>query len=118
MRRTNADKRRAVLCLLEDDEWVQRSDRWIAEQCGVHGVFVGDVRRELTADGQQSTTRTGQDGRTINTTNIGKPLPSDNVAPILAQTTQRAYPTPEPLVQSKCDEQAWRCEPKIICFTY
>ena len=44
LRRTNADKRRAVTVLLTDPEWSARSDRWIAEKCGVHHTFVGKVR--------------------------------------------------------------------------
>jgi hypothetical protein len=97
LRRTNADKRRAVLCLLEDEEWVQRSDRWIAEQCGVAASFVGDIRAGVTVVELQSNERTGRDGRTINTANIGRDVPEDRVAAILEQTlAARAYPTPEP----------------------
>ena len=35
LRRSNADKRKAVMTLLEDSEWSQWSDRAIARQCGV-----------------------------------------------------------------------------------
>ncbi len=35
LRRTNADKRRAVLRLLEDSEWSKWSDREIARRCGL-----------------------------------------------------------------------------------
>lgn len=45
--RSNADKRRAVSRLLEDDEWRCWSDREIARQCRVSDVFVGKVRSEL-----------------------------------------------------------------------
>ena len=71
-RRTNADKRRAVLALLHDDEWQQWSDREIARRCAVSDRFVNSVRAELTANGSQSTERRGADGRTIDTANIGK----------------------------------------------
>lgn len=47
LRRTNADKRRAVEKLLRDDEWNRWSDREIARRCGVGNKFVGDVRRDL-----------------------------------------------------------------------
>jgi hypothetical protein len=33
--------------LLADEEWRAKSDRWIAEQCGVHWTFVGDMRKKL-----------------------------------------------------------------------
>jgi hypothetical protein len=47
-RRTNEDKRRAVLKLLNDREWSKWSDREIARQCSVGNKFVGDLRRSLT----------------------------------------------------------------------
>lgn len=53
LRRTNDDKRRAVLTLLEDAEWSKWSDRQIAEACGVSVPFVGAVRRPEVAQRQQ-----------------------------------------------------------------
>ena len=53
LRRTNADKRRAVEVLLDDDEWGQWSDRKIAEMCRVSAPFVAKVRNaepETVAD--------------------------------------------------------------------
>ena len=47
LRRTNADKRRAVETLLKDQEWRGWSDRKISEMCGVGNKFVGDVRRAI-----------------------------------------------------------------------
>lgn len=47
LRRTNEDKRRAVLRLLEDAEWGQWSDREIARRCHVSPTFVGFLRREV-----------------------------------------------------------------------
>ena len=44
LRRTNADKRRAVETLLRDQEWTKWSDREIARQCAVSNRFVSDVR--------------------------------------------------------------------------
>lgn len=48
LRRTNADKRRAVMTLLEDDEWSQWSDREIARRCRVHHATVAKCREEMT----------------------------------------------------------------------
>jgi hypothetical protein len=59
--RTNADKRRAVELLLRDEEWSKKSDRWIAEKCGVSHNFVNSVRPQLSSD---DSSRTGQDGKT------------------------------------------------------
>jgi transposase-like protein len=47
LRRTNADKRRAVTMLLDDDEWGQWSDSAIARQCGVSHTFVATVRAAI-----------------------------------------------------------------------
>lgn len=46
LRRTNADKRRAVRMLLADPEWAAWSNRQIAEQCGVSPGLVDLLRRE------------------------------------------------------------------------
>ncbi len=50
LRRTNADKRRAVLTLLKDEEWQRWSNREIARQCGVTHTFVGKLRTELVGE--------------------------------------------------------------------
>jgi len=73
VRRTNADKRVAVMLLLNDPEWVQWSDREIARQCGVAHPMVSALRPtgRIFQSNLQSL-RTGADGRTINTANIGK----------------------------------------------
>ena len=67
LRRTNADKRRAVETLLLDEEWSAKSDRWIAERCGVSPTFVGKLRGEVstvdTCGVQPPTLRDGQDGK-------------------------------------------------------
>jgi hypothetical protein len=76
--RTNADKRRAVTMLLADDEWGEKSDRWIAETCRVSFTLVARVRAELhptatncssprdstaTSRSSQAAPRTGKDGK-------------------------------------------------------
>lgn len=73
LRRTNADKRRAVTMLLDDEIWWQWSDKEIARRCAVSQPFVSKVRRELTTyNGYKSTTsRMCADGRTIQVSNIG-----------------------------------------------
>jgi len=62
LRRTNADKRRAVEILLKDEEWSKWSDREIAKKCWVAPNTVGNGRRNLSAQNAQidpgSTTRT------------------------------------------------------------
>lgn len=50
LRRSQADKRRAVETMLRDDEWRQWSDREIARSCNVSADLVGTVRKELAND--------------------------------------------------------------------
>lgn len=54
LQQLHADKRKAVLTLLKDDEWSQWSDREIARQCGVSKTFVSNLRPTLTGNGCQS----------------------------------------------------------------
>lgn len=49
LRRSKADKRKAVLVMLNDVEWSEWSDREIAKQCKVSHVFVSKVRKEIGA---------------------------------------------------------------------
>jgi len=79
--RTNADKRRAVLTLLRDGEWVKRSDSEIARRCAVTHPFVGKLRAEtipVTVTGMEAPAqrrfihpKTGAPA-TMNTANMGK----------------------------------------------
>ena len=86
--RTNEDKRRAVLLLLNDQEWAQWSDREIARRCMVSDRMVNNVRKQLTANGSQSPAeRKGADGRTINTAGISA-----------ANAERAAKPAPEPSI--------------------
>jgi hypothetical protein len=75
LKRSPADKRRAVRLALELRP--NLSDRAIAQHCGVAVMTVGAVRREASTvqngqSGAANTLRTGADGRTINTANIGR----------------------------------------------
>lgn len=67
LRRTNADKRRAVKAILADDEWSQKSSRWIAETCGVSRFLVDGIRIELAENANSpiegDSARLGQDGK-------------------------------------------------------
>jgi hypothetical protein len=75
LRRTNADKRRAVERLLRDEEWSKWSDREIARKCAVGNKFVGDIRHSLFpkhSDERTYTTKHGTEA-TMQTGNIGKP---------------------------------------------
>lgn len=99
VRRTNADKRRAVELLLQDDEWRQKTDAWIADQCHVSARTVGNVRRDLvgTRKISESTTRIAADGRVINTANIGTNQPKRKPTPTEIRAQQEPHePQPQP----------------------
>lgn len=87
LRRTNADKREAVVMMLHDEEWSQWSDRAIAEHIGVDHKTVGKVRKESTGEIPQSTAvaapkpRKTKAGRTIDTANIGTNQPAKKPEP-------------------------------------
>lgn len=72
LRRTDADKRRAVETLLRDEEWAGWSNREIARRCGVTHTFVGTVREELSGHRSQMEVkaRRGDTEYTVNTTNL------------------------------------------------
>ena len=46
LRRSNADKRKAVMTLLEDSEWTKWSNRAIAKQCSVSEFLVRQLRED------------------------------------------------------------------------
>ena len=50
LRRTQADKRKAVATLLADEQWSKWSDRKIATAAGCDHKTVGKIRRELTGE--------------------------------------------------------------------
>jgi hypothetical protein len=74
LRRTPADKRKAVSMVLAIPEYAERSDRWVAEQCRISDHLVASVRKESTANSRSSeekptstngspAQRTGKDGK-------------------------------------------------------
>lgn len=103
LKRSNADKRKAVKTLLDDVEWSKWSDHELARRCAVSVSFVGDIRKSIcsqTTDNQQPETRTvKRNGTTYqqNTANVGKKKPDDKPAASTAtQPEQPAAPAEEP----------------------
>lgn len=77
LRRTNADKRRAVETLLADAEWAAWSDREIARRCCVHHDMVAVARKSLADSASEKPTErtyTTKHGTTatMNTASIGR----------------------------------------------
>lgn len=76
LRRTHADKRRAILRLLRDPQWGKRADRWVAERCAVDHKTVAKVRAELEGAGEIPTSpgpREGQDGKSYPASQPSRP---------------------------------------------
>jgi hypothetical protein len=69
LRRSNKDKRRSVLTMLEDAEWVTWSDRKIAESAGVFHEMVAKLRKQLAESSSSEAAkakdkpRVGKDGK-------------------------------------------------------
>lgn len=60
LRRTNEDKRKAVLTLLNDDEWKKYSAEKLSEISGVSARTIGNIKKELGLD---TNNIIGKDGR-------------------------------------------------------
>lgn len=73
LRRTNEDKRRAVLTLLNDEEWSTWSNREIARRAAVSDPFVLAIRSSLLTVSSDSRTYTTKHGTTatMDTGSIG-----------------------------------------------
>jgi len=99
LRRSNADKRRAVTVMLEDDEWSQWSDAEIARRCGVSRPLVADCRSGLTVNSacepRAYITKHGTEAR-MDTSRIGKPTDG--------QPDAASVPVHKPLDNSKADK--------------
>jgi len=115
VRRTNADKRRAAMTLLNDEEWTKWSDREIARRARVHHQMVSRLRAELHLDDHPD--RTAERGGivyTINTANIGQradaPDASIHVKDALAVAAERRAAriaaaldgAPDPVIEIVC----------------
>ena len=67
LHRTNADKRKAVITMLEDFEWTDWSDREIAKWCKVSHNLVATIRKERNM--QKSVVKYERDGK-VHTKNV------------------------------------------------
>lgn len=87
LRRTNADKRRAIETLLRDEEWGQWSNHKIAQLCLVSDKTVGLVRSQLF-------------GRSANSVRVYRnshgQIGTMNTANISGANRNRQYPSPKP----------------------
>lgn len=93
LRRTNADKRKAVRTLLEDAEWTKWSNRQIAERCGVTHTFVNTMREELAPKKAPAPEKKAKGVETVSTPPASPTGITPPPAP-LATTTATAAPAP------------------------
>lgn len=63
VRRTQADKRRSVMTLLQDPDFATKSDREVGKACAVDHKTVGSIRRELR--GEIPTTKATTEARSL-----------------------------------------------------
>lgn len=101
--RSNADKRRAVEMMLK--AWSGWSNVKIAGHVGVSHPFVGKLRPLETVSSQPAP-RTGKDGRTINTSNIGKTKPAK--AQAQAESAKVPADPSDPLAVAKAEASELR----------
>lgn len=104
LRRTNADKRNAVAMLLKIDGWKNKSARMIADKAGVGVELASDVKKQLS----DSDSCIGKDGKTRNTSNIGKkktkPEPQDDIPMDGTPVVTAPDSEPEPLKKDGAGE--------------
>lgn len=92
LRRSNADKRRAVETLLRDPEWSQWSDREIARRCNVDHKTVARLRSEYLGNSPDST-RLAQRGGTTYEQRVSSEARSEAASPIPDWTAVRDLET-------------------------
>lgn len=136
LRRTNDDKRRAVMTLLEDDEWSKWSDREIARRCGVTHPFVsklrngeggngyhpepvadhetpsGDTQAPLpvtdeTQPAHKSSDTSGANNTGISVADHAAGGPASSPEPHRSQTGAEPEPQSDPYGYAKLNEWAW-----------
>lgn len=98
LRRTNDDKRRAVMVLLNDPEWSKWSNREIARQCAVSEWMVRDARGSICESLADSTRTVTRRGTTFQqeTAKIGTAQRAERAAPEAVAEVDEAIADPEP----------------------
>jgi hypothetical protein len=88
LKRTNADKQRQTRNAIKHPNAANKSNEQIAAHVGVDAKTVAKYRADMVATLEipESTERTGKDGRTISTSNIGKRPALVNVSDVPAVT--------------------------------
>lgn len=99
LKRTNADKRKAVGMLLAKPEWAGKSNKWISETAIVSDDLVAALRKELEAAQHSETNvekREGRDGKLRNPRKLTSKPAQEPSAEEPEPVTEPEPPTPEP----------------------
>ena len=114
LRRSTRDKQRAIKAALKHPNGAGKSDGQIASHIGCDPKTVGRIRTELIATQEipESTKRVGQDGRVIDTGNIGKKSAPPTREEIQGAVEQVKRNIPAPKIEQKisADVEEWRDE--------
>ncbi|MBA3010019.1 MAG: ParB N-terminal domain-containing protein [Proteobacteria bacterium] len=111
VRRTNADKAKAVTMALTDPDIGKTSNNQIALICGTSQPYVGKIRKRLTCNGYKfGTTRTCSDGRVMNISGIGTkqetiPAPIEREAPAVEENNDEVTGPSENGDQENLEDQ-------------
>lgn len=106
LRRTNEDKRRAVMTLLTDPEWSTWSNEAVARACNVSPHTVASAKVSISANTEISNVRTVERNGTTyqqDTANIGKVAPKPDVRPVASAP---AASSKQPAQPAQADDDA------------
>lgn len=113
LRRTNADKYRAVERLLRDRDWRKWSNREISRRCGVSHAFVNQVRNSMYPTGNDvqideadpsTSIRLAKRGGTtyeIDTANLGKTTQKEEKSTKRQRSKQKSVTSEPPAIKPK-----------------
>jgi len=93
LRRTTEDKRKAVLTLLNDEDWSKWTDREIAKKCGVSHDMVNRARRSILSENDSMGSGTV---RTFVHHKTGKPTTMKTAKSRRTRSTPRCWRTALP----------------------
>lgn len=88
MRRTTADKRKAVATLLDDFEWSTWSNAEIAKQCGVSAPFVASIRNATGKQVEEIKYKTKTGEVAVKAKASGRPKQEPEPEPVVDQDDQ------------------------------
>jgi hypothetical protein len=119
LRRTNADKRRAVEMLLRDAEWSKWSDRKIGEAAGVHHGTVAAVRAELAISprataAEKMRPKTNSSQPTAGQDGAGNPVAPDPAVGPIAHGESGEIATPPIEMLGLAASDAWLASVRLV----